>query len=314
MTFRITRYDTLESALEQVRQGLAWAAVSIQANYTRAMQQAVTGETGNRLPTIGLHLDTTNYVITNTIQKELWLSFNRSMAIASETFGLDSTESAHIPNPISVESVVYGSESPTMVEFMAPGLISMAIFFAAMALTAIQLVLERKDGVFERTLVAGVKTFEFIVSQISTQLLVLAVQVLLSIVTMFYIIDIENKGSVSLVYLITLMQGMVGMALGLVVSAFSHNESEALAMAMASFLPVSIISGVFWPVDSMPSFLKPISKLGPQTLSLDAMRAVISRGWDLSNLVVLLGLIAPFTWFVLLVGFAALGFHLISIR
>ncbi|OTF84223.1 hypothetical protein BLA29_015228, partial [Euroglyphus maynei] len=50
---------------------------------------------------------------------------------------------------------VYGMKSPKMSEFMAPGLISMAIFFAAMALTAITLVLERKDGIFERTLVAG---------------------------------------------------------------------------------------------------------------------------------------------------------------
>lgn len=190
----------------------------------------------------------------------------------------------------------------------------MAIFFAAMALTAITLVLERKDGVFERTLVAGVKTFEFIVSQISTQLLVLAVQVLLSIVTMFYIIDIESQGSIVLVYLITLMQGMCGMALGLVVSAFSENESQALALAMASFLPVSIISGIFWPVEAMPFFMKPISYFGPQTLALDAMRAVISRGWDLAHVVVLYGLVAPFVWFLLLVALAAVGFHLISFR
>ena len=190
----------------------------------------------------------------------------------------------------------------------------MAIFFAAMALTAITLVLERKDGVFERTLVAGVKTFEFIVSQINTQLIVLAVQVLLSIITMFYILDIQSKGSIVLVYFITLIQGMCGMALGLVVSAFSENESQALAMSMASFLPVSIISGIFWPVEAMPSFMKPISYYGPQTLALDAMRYVISRGWDVYNVSVLYGIIAPSVWFVLLVVIAAIGFHNISFR
>ena len=190
----------------------------------------------------------------------------------------------------------------------------MAIFFAAMALTAITLVLERKDGVFERTLVAGVKTFEFIVSQINTQLIVLAVQVLLSIITMFYILDIESQGSIVLVYFITLMQGMCGMALGLVVSAFSENESQALAMSMASFLPVSIISGIFWPVEAMPAFMKPISYYGPQTLALDAMRYVISRGWYLDNIYVLYGIIAPTVWFFLLVILAAIGFHNISFR
>jgi ABC-type multidrug transport system permease subunit len=190
----------------------------------------------------------------------------------------------------------------------------MSIFFAAMALTAITLVLERKDGVFERTLVAGVKTFEFIVSQISTQMIVLAVQVFLSIITMFYILDIKSEGSIVLVYLMTLIQGLCGMALGLVVSAFSENESQALAMAMASFLPVSIISGIFWPVESMPRFMKPISYFGPQTLALDAMRYVISRGWDLSKTAVMYGVITPLVWFILLVMTAALGFHNISFR
>ena len=61
-------------------------------------------------------------------------------------------------------------------------------------------------------------------------------------------------------------------------------------------------------------FMKPISYFGPQTLALDAMRAIISRGWDLTSLVVIIGIIAPFTWFVILVGLAAVGFHMISIR
>lgn len=338
VTFRISKFDSMEEAIDRVRQGLAWTAVVFRSNYTRAMQLMAADEvTAVRMPTIGLHMDTTNYVIGNTIQKEFWLTFNHTIAAAAELFGVDvnSSQSA-VPNPLSIESIVYGVESPKMSEFMAPGwhrvivvkyfpnlqhslslpagLISMAIFFAAMALTAITLVLERKDGVFERTLVAGVKTFEFIVSQISTQLLVLAVQVLLSIITMFYIIDLQNQGSIVLVYVITLLQGMCGMALGLVVSAFSENESQALALSMASFLPISIISGIFWPVEAMPAFMKPISYFGPQTLALDAMRAVISKGWSVVHVVVLRGLLATSAWFALLVLLASIGFHLISFR
>ncbi len=60
--------------------------------------------------------------------------------------------------------------------------------------------------------------------------------------------------------------------------------------------------------------MKPVSYFGPQTLALDAMRAVISRGWDLKYVVVLLGIAMPAAWFVLLVFMAAVGFHLISIR
>ncbi|XP_054160056.1 ABC transporter G family member 20-like [Oppia nitens] len=314
VTFNLIPFDTLDAALDRVREGNAWAVISFAANYSRQMQTLAYEDSAvESIPKIGLYLDTTNYVISNTIQKELYLTYNRTALMMAELAGANISADG-LPNPIAIEGIVYGVESPQMTEFMAPGLISMAIFFAAMALTAITLVLERKDGVFERTLVAGVKTFEFIVSQISTQLIVLAVQVLLSIITMFYILNIDSKGSIGLVYAITLIQGMCGMALGLVVSAFSENESQALAMSMASFLPVSIISGIFWPVEAMPSFMKPISYFGPQTLALDSMRYVISRGWDIYYLSVIYGLVAPAVWFVLLVIIAAIGFHNISFR
>ncbi|OTF76836.1 hypothetical protein BLA29_008517, partial [Euroglyphus maynei] len=162
------------------------------------------------------------------------------------------------------------------------------------------------------TLVAGVKTFEFIISQISTQLLILAIQVLLSIITMLYIIDVDNQGSITMIYVITLIQGMCGMALGLVVSAFSQNESQALALAMASFLPISIISGIFWPIEAMPKYMKLISLFGPQTLALEAMRSVISRGWNLTYPLVVFGIITPIIWFIILIISASIGFHFIS--
>nr|XP_046908675.1 ABC transporter G family member 20-like [Dermatophagoides farinae] len=313
-TFRLIEFDNYDEAIQQVQNGFAWALLSFQYNYTRIMQLIASDDNIDdiRLPQIDLHLDTTNYVITNTIQKELWITFNQTMAMATELF----TDTNQTLNPVQQNpfnyDYVYGMKSPKMSEFMAPGLISMAIFFAAMALTAITLVLERKDGIFERTLVAGVKTFEFIVSQISTQLLVLAVQVLLSVITMLYIIDVENQGSVMIIYLITLIQGMCGMALGLVVSAFSQNESQALALAMASFLPVSIISGIFWPVEAMPKYMKPISYFGPQTYALVAMRSVMSRGWDLTYPLVIIGVITPSIWFIMLIISASIGFHLIS--
>lgn len=122
VTFKMTHYETLDSALEQVRKGLAWSVIAFQSNYTRTMQLMSTGDDVVKMPTIGLHLDTTNYVITNTIQKEVWINFNRTMHAAVDMFGLDeSSVSASMQNPIEVASIVYGVVSPKMSEFMAPG-------------------------------------------------------------------------------------------------------------------------------------------------------------------------------------------------
>lgn len=54
-----------------------------------------------------------------------------------------------------MEKPVYGDREPTFTEFMAPGVLLSIAFLAAVALTALAFVMERKEGLLERTLIAG---------------------------------------------------------------------------------------------------------------------------------------------------------------
>ncbi len=57
---------------------------------------------------------------------------------------------------MKLEKPIYGDKSPTFTEFMAPGVILSIAFLAAVALTALAFVMERKEGLLERSLVAGI--------------------------------------------------------------------------------------------------------------------------------------------------------------
>jgi hypothetical protein len=57
---------------------------------------------------------------------------------------------------LKLEKPIYGDKSPTFTEFMAPGVILSIAFLAAVALTALAFVMERKEGLLERSLVAGI--------------------------------------------------------------------------------------------------------------------------------------------------------------
>ncbi|CAG2112201.1 unnamed protein product, partial [Medioppia subpectinata] len=86
-TMALTSYDSLEAALDQVRAGSAWAVISFAANYSRLMQSLAYDEVVESIPKIGVYLDTTNYVISNTIQKELYLTYNRTATVMAELAG-----------------------------------------------------------------------------------------------------------------------------------------------------------------------------------------------------------------------------------
>lgn len=133
VTFSITHYDTVNAAIEQVKNGFAWALIEFQANYTRTMQYSTMynneDDEYGKMPQIGLYLDTTNYVITNTIQKQLWLTFNHTMTIANELFNdVNSTGNPLQQNPFDFH-IVHGVESPQMSEFMAPGWFQLSFLF-----------------------------------------------------------------------------------------------------------------------------------------------------------------------------------------
>jgi ABC-type multidrug transport system permease subunit len=83
--------------------------------------------------------------------------------------------------PIVFEEPVYGSNEPTFTEFMAPGVILSITYFMAVGLTALSFIIERKEGLLERSWVAGVTATEVMLAHVWAQCLVLVVQVLLSL-------------------------------------------------------------------------------------------------------------------------------------
>lgn len=212
---------------------------------------------------------------------------------------------------------VYGNENPTFTEFMAPGVLLSITFLAAVALTTLSFVLERKEGLLERSLVAGVSSFEFLMSHVLTQLLVLIVQVTLLLVFTFLVFQIPSRGPFIWVVLLTLLQGSCGMAFGLMISALCHEENSATMLALGSFYPNLLLSGkhlanpcellvtnlisfrllgTVWPTQAMPKVVRYISYALPQTVPVESMRYILSRGWDPSYPEIGIGFAITIAW------------------
>lgn len=147
--------------------------------------------------------------------------------------------------PVKFDKPVYGGSSPSFTEFMAPGVLLSIAFLAAVALTALAFVMERKEGLLERSLVAGVSSYEFLFSHVLTQLLVLCVQIALLLVFTFAVFGIPSSGHFAWVILLTLLQGSCGMAYGLMISALCKEENSATMLALGSFYPNLLLSGKF---------------------------------------------------------------------
>ena len=71
---------------------------------------------------------------------------------------------------------------------------------------------------------------------------------------LFY--QVPARGPIIWVILLTILQGICGMAFGLVVSALCDNEQDAIQLALGSFYPNLLLSGIIWPLEGMPEQLR----------------------------------------------------------
>lgn len=65
------------------------------------------------------------------------------------------------------------------------------------------------------------------------------------------------------------------------------------------FYPTLITSGIIWPTEGMPPIFNKVVYLLPQTFSVKAMRAIITRAWDLQSATVWYGFLSSFAWIII---------------
>ena len=295
------RYNSLDEAVDSIRKGDSWFAFHFHHKFTESLKTRTedaafaTNETISE-SNIHLYADMSNAVIAISIFRAVLVSFLDFMKNVLAASGYNSNS---IALPIEVKEVIYGSSGiePSLMEWMAPGTLIALIFFAPLALTGFALIKERKEGLLERSLVAGVRAEEVIVSHFILQSIVLAIQVILLMMTTFVLWEIPYHGNLLETATIIFLQGVSGIGFGLLISSVCADEVTAMVIGSAVVFPSWCICGTFWPIDGMGQIAKSFTYFLPLTLPLEALRCIVERGWDI-------------TYFPVFVGFFVCGVYI----
>jgi ABC-type multidrug transport system permease subunit len=124
---------------------------------------------------------------------------------------------------------------------------------------------------------------------------------------MILVFGVTNNGDIVWIVVITILQGLCGMCFGFLISAVCELERNAIQLALGSFYPTLLLSGVIWPIEGMPFILRYISLCLPLTLATSSLRSMLIRGWGILEETVYMGFIATIIWiaiFLILTMFA----------
>lgn len=93
------------------------------------------------------------------------------------------------------------------------------------------------------TCTLGVHPNEYILSHVLTQTMVVVLQTFSVLMIAFLIFEIPNRGSILWVSVLIVMQGVCGMAYGILISAITKEENFTLILCMGSMFPQFLLSG-----------------------------------------------------------------------
>ena len=162
--------------------------------------------------------------------------------------------------------------------YMIPGLLGYIFTFLTILVAAVSIVRERVAGTFEQLMVTPARSWEII----GAKLIVLAIALLIDEAIVMVMggtfFGVWPRGSVALLFVTTAVYLLVTLSIGLIISAGSHTPDEAVQKSLLASTPLLNISGLVFPVTSMPYGFQVLAKMLPVYHYLRTSRAIYLTG------------------------------------
>jgi ABC-2 type transport system permease protein len=167
---------------------------------------------------------------------------------------------------------------PTTFQHVGGPLIGMFPFITMFVVTSITMLRERTTGTLERLMTLPLAKLDLLIGYGVAFALVATVQALVTSGVAFGLLGVEVAGSKALVMALAVGNALLGMALGLFVSAFARTEFQAVQFMPALVTPQMILCGLFVTRDDMSALLYAISYTMPLTYAYEALSRVTTDG------------------------------------
>ena len=189
--------------------------------------------------------------------------------------------SAILMNPkenIINTKLLYNPQMKSAYNFV-PAIMGMLLMLICAMMTSISIVREKEKGTMEVLLVSPTRPLMIIIAKV-VPYLVLAFVILIAILLMAtFVLGVPVQGSLFWIFLISTIYILLALSLGLLVSTIAQTQLVALLLsAMVLLMPIVMLSGMIFPVESMPQILQYASVIIPTRYYISAMRKLMIMG------------------------------------
>ena len=200
-------------------------------------------------------------------------------------------------SPIVQTHLLFNPQMKSAYNFV-PGVMGLILMLICAMMTAISIVREKETGTMEVLLVSPIRPIFIILAKAVPYLVLSCVNLATILLLSVYVLHVPVEGSLWTLSFLSLLLIAVALSLGLLISCVVQNQVAAMIVSgMGLMMPVMLLSGMIFPIESMPAVLQWISNIIPARWYIQAVKKVMIEG---------LGMAAVWHEALILSGMAAL--------
>lgn len=206
-----------------------------------------------------------------------------NMAVQQANYARQTIASAIGRVPVATK-MLYNPQMRSAYNFV-PGIMGMLLLLICALMTSASIVREKERGTMDVLMVSPVRPLTIIVAKM-VPYIVLSVCILCCILLLSaFVLDVPVRGSVASILLVSLLYILLALSLGLLISTTAETQLSAmLGSAIVLMMPTLLLSGMIYPIESMPKVLQWLSAVVPARWYISAIRKLMIMGVGLENI------------------------------
>ena len=201
------------------------------------------------------------------------------------------TGTAYLQNVVSADHsqqellnlhLLYNPQMKSAYNFV-PGIMGLIFILICAMMTSVSIVREKEMGTMEVLLVSPVRPIKIILAKMIPYFVISCINLTTILLIARYLLDVPMSSGVWSIVIISVIYLLLSLALGLLISTIASSQVVALLIsAMVMLLPMVMLSGMVFPIENLPTVLKPLPYIVPARWYTEANRKLMIMGLPLS--------------------------------
>lgn len=291
-------------AKQMVDNGEVKAAILLPSNYNNNTQQR----------TVTLYLDSSDQMASGVLQPAAQGVFSQLSIQQALTQQITVNNQTSTPSSTSLTQTLNNAKSTInfqvnkiygdikYMDFLVPAILGMTLMMSCITGMGSSIAGERETGELARLFMTPTTVATVIAGKILGKLSVEMLRALILLVVAIVLFGVTIKGGIIPTLILLFLAALCFVGFGIMLSARTQTQEDYVQSSLVFSMPMMFVSGVFYPVETMPWILQKLAYLFPLTYLNDAMRAVMIQGRTLGDVWIDIVVLLAFTLLFFILG------------